>query len=98
MLDADTLQFKINVKDRAGYIVENGSSPRAKHTRGYHDYLRTVTFWGYQEDFIKEFLAADQAKEKTDLMNMWCGEYKKIESQDPRLVTYQLNYGYDSGD
>jgi hypothetical protein len=94
----DKLKLEIDLNKSSGYQVEIKASPRANPNRGYHDTLKTVTFWGWSAEFIKTFLEKDNAEHKADRMNMWCGTYQKMPSASPQVEIYQLNYGYDSGD
>jgi len=83
----------------SGFLVEDVNSERARPNRGYHDYNRRLTVWGFAKIKI-DALAAEQLADVTKPLYMWQREVSRITYVvgDVTFTEILINYGYDSGD
>jgi len=70
--------------------VKDGYSSRANPRRGYHDYVRVVTFEGANE-YRQKALIEEMVRGMTP-QNMWCSAKQSGPNE------WTISYGYDSGD
>jgi hypothetical protein len=93
--------MKIDFNQHSGYVVEDMYSSRANPNRGYHDYIKRITFWRRSEEFEVKMVSRLHAELASDKCYMWCNNAVTLVSRSdkfPTVSVYEINYGYDSGD